>query len=268
MSADDAKQLEHEVISDELKIYLTRFLEEQIKKIDDSDTQLIKMNELVNKSRTIIGKSIYVLNADDMGEYLAQEFAWHVGEMALLIRRLNSPQLAEFLCELVNEEWLKIDDLNDLLEQDGVSFRLVRERHDTRVQVMELEEIEEPASEEKSHPNIRLLIARMQTALESDDFAGVLHASASIFETLAKIVISSPAIENQTLKSFFDRYRKDSLLPNEILDYILNIYNDRNVTPLAGHGSTQQPTLTRERAIVLVEMTKAFVKIEHLLSIE
>jgi hypothetical protein len=65
------------------------------------------------------------------------------------------------------------------------------------------------------------------------------------------------------LKSFFDRYRKDSNLPKEILDYILGLYDLRNTTPLAGHGSTQTPAINREAAISLAEMTKAFVKIEY-----
>lgn len=268
MSEDDANKLEHEVVSDELKIYLTRILDEEIKAIDDENVQLMRMNQLVNKSRTIAGKSIYVLKCDEWGEFLPQEYAWHSGEMALVIRRLNTPQFAEFLCELINEKLFNIDKVNDLLKQDGASFRFFETMHDTKIEVMELKEIEELEAPKKSHPNIRLLISRMEAALENNDFAGVLHASASIFETLAKIVISNPNIENQTLKSFFERYRKDSLLPNEILDYILKIYNDRNVTPLAGHGSTQQPILTKEKAIVLVEMTKAFVKIEHRLSLE
>lgn len=113
------------------------------------------------------------------------------------------------------------------------------------------------------HPNIQVLIGRMDDALRRDDYPGVLHSSASIFETLAKDVIGIPSIQDQTLKSFFERYRKDSALPNEILNYILNIYESRNTTPLAGHGSTRTPIMSREGAISLSEMTKAFVRIEY-----
>lgn len=113
------------------------------------------------------------------------------------------------------------------------------------------------------HLNIRILINRMDDALSRNDFAGVLHASASIFETMAKDVVGIPTVQNQTLKSFFDRYRKDSYLPGEILDYILGVYELRNTTPLAGHGSTQAPRITREVAITLAEMAKAFIRIEY-----
>jgi SpoVK/Ycf46/Vps4 family AAA+-type ATPase len=115
------------------------------------------------------------------------------------------------------------------------------------------------------HPNIRILIDRMNDALKREDYPGVLHSSASIFETLAKDVVGISNVQNQTLKSFFDRYRKDSALPEKVLDYILAIYESRNVTPLAGHGSTQTPTISREVAIGLSEMTKAFVRIEYIL---
>jgi hypothetical protein len=113
------------------------------------------------------------------------------------------------------------------------------------------------------HSNIQVLLGRMDDALNRRDYPGVLHSSASIFETLAKDVIGIPSIQDQTLKSFFERYRKESTLPNEILNYILSIYESRNTTPLAGHGSTQTPSMSREAAITLSEMTKAFVMIEY-----
>lgn len=115
----------------------------------------------------------------------------------------------------------------------------------------------------RQHSNIALLQKRMDDALRRDDYAGVLHASASIFETMAKDIVGLPSVQQQTLGGFFARYRKDSSLPEELLDYILAIYNDRNQTPLAGHGSTDMPTLSQKQAIVIAEMTKAFVRIEY-----
>lgn len=113
------------------------------------------------------------------------------------------------------------------------------------------------------HSNIRVLMNRLDDALTRRDFSGVLHASASIFETMAKDVVGIPSVQDQTLKSFFDRYRKDSNLPKAILDYILGVYDLRNTTPLAGHGSTQDPAMNPQAAISLVEMTKAFIRIEY-----
>jgi len=113
------------------------------------------------------------------------------------------------------------------------------------------------------HPNIVTLLQRMDDALKRKDYAGVLHSSASIFETLAKEVVGISSVQNQTLKSFFERYRKDSGLPNEVLNYILSVYDSRSSVPLAGHGHTAIPEISFETAIILSEMTKAFVSIEY-----
>jgi len=113
------------------------------------------------------------------------------------------------------------------------------------------------------HPNIRILLDRMTRSLYACDYSAVLHASASVFETLAQDIIGLESIKNQTLPSFFKRYRKDSSLPNEILDYILSIYKRRNNEPLAGHGSTNTPSITQSEAVILAELTIALVKIER-----
>jgi len=113
------------------------------------------------------------------------------------------------------------------------------------------------------HPNIKVLLDRMDDALDRGDYSSVLHASASAFETMAKDIVGIPGVQNQTLGSFFNRYRNDSILPVEILDYILATYELRNTAPLAGHGSTQTPSMDRKTAIALSEMTKAFVRIEY-----
>lgn len=115
------------------------------------------------------------------------------------------------------------------------------------------------------HPNIEKLLIRLNSALRDDDYPNVLHTSASIFETLAKDIVNLDTIQDQTLKSFFARYRKDSGLPNEILDYIQSIYDARSTTPLAAHGSTKIPIINKKEAITLAEITKAFVRIEYLL---
>lgn len=114
------------------------------------------------------------------------------------------------------------------------------------------------------HHNIKkILVPRMNDAFSRGDYAEVIHSSASIFETMAKDIVNISSVQNQTLKGFFDRYRKDSALPDGILNYILGVYESRNVTPLAGHGSTEIPQITKKEALVLCEMTKAFVKIEY-----
>jgi hypothetical protein len=263
LSEADVKQLEFEVVSDDLLIYLTRKLERWAEEPDDVDGILMRKNRLINMSRTISGGKIYVLEADDMGDYWPQDRIYHDGEFKLIFRRLSTAELAEFLCDLIEQDYFGIEEINDLMEKDGASFRFFEShRADVGVEVMPLKELEEkePVAE---HVNIRVLVHRMDTAREAEDYAGVLHASASIFETLAKDIVGIATVQDKTLKGFFDRYRKDSALPDAFLDYILETYERRNVTPLAGHGSTAIPAITKEQSIILAEMTKAFVRSEY-----
>ncbi|MEI8033833.1 MAG: hypothetical protein WCH05_10900, partial [Chlorobiaceae bacterium] len=66
--------------------------------------------------------------------------------------------------------------------------------------------------------NIGVLFQRMDDCWKRNDYGGVLHASASVFETMAKDIIRNPAIENQTLAGFFEQYRRYSALPKPSLD--------------------------------------------------
>lgn len=256
------KQLEYEVVSTDLKVHLVRLIERNPR---FRKHLLINMNLLINRSRTLVGKTIYVLEAGDWGEYEDCEYAWHNGEFELIFRRLDTVHFVEFLCELIDREWLEASDVNDLLKQEGASFSIEYENGEIQPSVLSLEELREQPIENE-HPNIRVLIDRMESALEVKDYGGVLHSSASVFETLAKDVVGIPTIQNQTLKSFFDRYKKDSQLPEELQKKILATYEARNSTPLAGHGSLEQPNISHEESVTLVELTKAFVRIEYLLS--
>ena len=114
-----------------------------------------------------------------------------------------------------------------------------------------------------AHSNVIALIGRMEQCLENNDPSGVLHAAANILETAAKDIIKSDNIENQTLGSFIEKYKKESRLPNEIKDVVGKIYDLRNKMPLSGHGSTSVPTMNMHDAIVIAAATKFIVEIEY-----
>lgn len=117
---------------------------------------------------------------------------------------------------------------------------------------------------ESIHTNIRVLLARAEQGIVANDFPATIHACASVFETLAKDIISDTAIDDKPLGGFFLKYKKNSNLPEPILDFMINQYNLRNTTPLAGHGSRlAPPIISKEEATLLVELTKAFVKTEY-----
>lgn len=263
LTEEQSEQLKYEVLSKDFYIYLTRYLMDWCETTDDATVLIMRKNRLINLSRTISGGKIYTLTSDDWGNFESVEYAWHDSHFMLIFRELSTIQFIEFACDLINYDYLKVDFLNVALKKEGASFSFSKPRGGKiEVHVTSIEEIEQ-ANVSDEHVNIRTLVARMDTSYDSNDYANVLHSSASIFETMAKEIIGIATIQDKTLKSFFDRYRADSKLPSEILDYILATYDARNTTALAGHGSLKVPTISKEQAIILIEMTKAFVRIEY-----
>ena len=78
--------------------------------------------------------------------------------------------------------------------------------------------------------------------------------------------MNTSAVDSQPLGAFFEGYRKKSLLPDPVLDYMLEIYKARNTQPMAGHGSLNPPTVDAAQATVLCELTKSIVRIERSLA--
>lgn len=113
------------------------------------------------------------------------------------------------------------------------------------------------------HPNVVTLIDRMEHCLEMSDQAGVLHAAATILETMAKDVLNSDSIQDQTLGGFVEKYKKESNLPDNIKSVVEYIYKLRNITPLSGHGSTNAPNITMQDAVIIAAATKFIVEVEY-----
>ena len=274
-TAPQIQALEYETVSRELKVFLTRILLEKISDPENSEMSLIRKNHIINISHNIQGKEIFVLECDDWGHFEPPIHAWHDGEFHLIFRRLDTPQFIEFTGDLIEQEYISVDWINGLLEKEGSSFRYNNKEEKLRIDVLSIKEMEDliqAASAEGSapspHDNIRVLISRAEDARKNNDASGIVHACASIFETLAKDVIGDPKIENQTLAGFFSKYRTESNLPAPVLDYILDQFKKRNSLPIAGHGSTlAPPAMTEMEMVTLIEMTKAFVSVEGRLAI-
>jgi hypothetical protein len=111
--------------------------------------------------------------------------------------------------------------------------------------------------------NIRTLWQRAKATWDRMDYAGVLHACASILETMAKHLDGRSTVQNESLGGFFSGYRKRSSLSEGQLDRILDIYNQRNRTPLAGHGSMGTPGITFSEARDLMRFTSECVHHEY-----
>jgi len=270
LTDSERQKLEYEVVSDRARLLLTRLLRHATR-ADSPTVKIVLQNNAINIARNVLGLSIYRLEAEDGDYYYPSENGWHNAEIELTLRRPETADLVEILADLIQEGVLNAEDVNDILEKENLSFSISSygsmDDRDVSVEILSIEEIEKSKGEDDEHPNIRLLINRMDSSIKNGDPAGTLHASASVFETLAKDIVNTDSIQNQSLASFFERYRNDSELPDEILDYILEIYRKRNIEPLAGHGSTRPTNITPKDAIILAEMTRAFVRIERQLSV-
>lgn len=170
----------------------------------------MNINRFVNIARTTLGKTIYVLTTDDMGMYEAPEFGWHFAELELIFRRPDTSDLADLLCDLIENELLDVFEVNELLESGNVSFRFATDDDGSvTLELLSIGELEADSISDE-HPNIRLLVERMEAAFEGEDYSAVLHASAIVFETLAKFAFASPTVENSTFGSIFEGYRNRS----------------------------------------------------------
>ena len=206
LNSVDKRKLETEVVPEFARLQLTRLARARCKS-SDSDVELTHINKFVNLSRTVLDKPVYVLQPDDMGIYEVQEYAWHFAELELVFRRPTSTELAELLADVVQADLLAIAEVNEILESNNISFRLNENTESgIKVELLSIDEIDDDEAE-PGHPNIRALIDRMEKAFEGEDYSGVLHASASIFETLAKITFNSSSVESSTLGSIFEGTR-------------------------------------------------------------
>ena len=185
------------------------------------------------------------------------------------MRLPSTPELAAILADYLQREMMSMKQVNEILSyyNCGFLFKDVGGLEKVKITVeITAEDAIPDVDLSKDHANVRKLVARMDAALAAKDFPGVLHASASVFETLAKDVMQTPTVNDQTLASFFDGYRKKSSLPEPVLDYMLEVYKERNKEPLAGHGSLTPPKVDGTQAVVLCEMTKSIVKMERTLA--
>ena len=168
---------------------------------DDGGIGLLRENEFINIANQVLGKPIYVLEGGDWGEYHAAEHAWHHGQRELIMRVPSTRELAEILADYLQRGMMVIKQVNEILSHYncGFLFKDVGGSEKVKISVeITAEDALPDADLTKEHPNVRKLVARMDTALATSDFAGVLHASASVFETLAKDVMQTPTVNDQT----------------------------------------------------------------------
>jgi hypothetical protein len=268
LSKKQRQALELDVVPSEARLELTRIIRDRClveHGDEDGGLALLRENEFINIANQVLGEPIYTLRGGDWGEYHPAEHAWHHGQREVIMRLPSTAQLAEILADYLQHGMMGIADVNAVLEHYNCGFRFKDKGYDETnitVEIVAADAIPD-TDLSKDHPNVRKLVLRMETALSAQDYSGVLHASASVFETLAKDVMNTSTVNDQPLGAFFAGYRKKSLLPEPVLDYMLEVYKARNTQPLAAHGSLNPPTVDAAQATVLCELTKSIVRIER-----
>jgi hypothetical protein len=267
LSKEQKEKLRFEVISHQIRLNIAMLFRDIT--VNNSSVKIITINNMANIARQIEGLPLHKLEFgmydSDYERYHEVEYAWHYAELELIVRRPNSVYLIEIICDLIQVGIVQRVDINEIFSREkssGIFF--IYENNYPSVEIKDiLEYIYEDSGDTQEHPNIRLLMGHMKDAFAAEDWSLVSGTSGSIFETLAKDVIKNPNIENKSLGSFFDSYRKSSNLPGPILDMIILIFNKRNTEPLAAHGKTNIPTITKDDAVIIFEITKAFISMER-----
>ncbi len=268
---EDIEKFEKEYISKSFLIFLTRYLEVKLLGQEEvsSLSRILHQNRLINISLQLQERPIYILETHDE-YYEAQEHAWHDGEFKLIFRRLDTFQFVEMLGELIKYQYMDINEVNDLLEKGKLSFRYKSASKSSSglvakfLKTSEIEELLKDEGNESYHENVFVLFNRMDAAFKAKDFTLVLSQAASVFELVAKDVIDDKKYDGKTFHSLLKKYKEVSGLPEAAVDYMNKVYIERGRTPLAAHGSRLDvPKMSEKDALTLIEITKAFVKIEY-----
>ncbi|MBP1044421.1 hypothetical protein I6N95_25770 [Vagococcus sp. BWB3-3] len=260
LSKEQEEKLKFELISKSTRKKMTRLIRGDVKS-EDMNQLLYNLNKRINIARNVTNKPKYVLEVDTNGFFEPTEIMWHQSEIELMMHDCNSIQFIEIIADFLQEGLISSDKVNAILKEDGYIFYYEITNDCLSIKIDELDNID--ISEAEVIPNISTLIKRMDLAFSEADYTSVLHTSATIYETLAKDVCNNPKVEKETLGSFFGCYKKNSVLPEPILDYILDVYKRRNTEPTAGHGSLESPTVTQIEASVLKNLTRAILLIEQ-----
>ncbi|MFI8721896.1 hypothetical protein [Bacillus altitudinis] len=255
------KQLEFELISNEARLKLTRLIR-CLCQHSDHKTVIGYMNRYINIANNVLKRPIYTLDADVYDEYFQTEFNWHYSELELIMRRPSTSELLETIGDYLQNKLIQLDEVNNILKDDSLSVSFKQRGKKVLLEIVPIDKID-MIQDTEEHPNIRKLVNRMVISHENKDYPNVLHASGSIFETLAKSIVRNEEVQNKSLGQFFAEYVKESALPQDILTYIRSVFRRRNTEPNAGHGNTTLPTISEEDSLILIELTQSIVRIER-----
>ena len=254
LTKEQIKELEFEEIPKQAKTDLTRLVRQTI-----NDNYFLGLR-YVNMKETILGKRITEPVFDDYVESLTESLTLYViSSIENIFNNLELYEIVELLFDYIQADLININSVNNIFKEYEVPVLFEQDwRNHLSIKTENLKDI--PILENE-HPNVKKLISRMDSSFANDDYTGVLHASASVYETLVKDISGEPKFQKMSLGQILNDSQFSLNIPEQIIDYIREIFKKRNTVPTAGHGGTSIPTITKEEAIVIREFTKTIVRV-------
>jgi hypothetical protein len=255
---ENAESYDEEVIFRNTLLGLQRRLRSWV------DDDLYRAIRVINLSHHITGEPVYYV-PEELADVADQTTFENIRSMVeLVFVGITTRQSIEVIGDFITEGIFDCKEINSLLEQNrqSIRFEIDSKKSILRVHLLPESDITEESSDEI--PNVRTLFDRMKDAFEREDYGAVLHTSASVFETLMKDQLQLSR-NGGTLDSMIEPYSRVLHLPDEIRAYMKKQYVERNRTPLAGHGSVESPNISKQEAIVIIEMTRMIVRLHGLL---
>ena len=124
LSKDDAISLEYEWIPLSAKVQLIRLLDRHCPTHTNSHTIIHYLNRIVNLANNLTERTIFVLDTDQFGDYFPVDIARQESEFMICVRRLNSWQFIEFLANVVELGYIKVNDANAILKEVNSSVTI------------------------------------------------------------------------------------------------------------------------------------------------
>lgn len=199
LTKQQVNDFQYEYVSQDLKNCIARLL------MKDRTERDIKLDEkrfnfiykIVNICKAISSDSPIILYFDEKSNF-DYEHTRIEGMFYSSITTLNNIEFVEFLCELAYGDYLSIDKINESLNDSNNTFKIDKSQGKIIINM-----IPKKLSVDKNiHPNIYILINRMDTCFSEKDYSGVLAASSNVLETIAKIVLDNRKFDGKPLKVF------------------------------------------------------------------
>lgn len=261
LNKETSKALEFEEISDDAAVYLSHLIDAELLNSSIGRNEfLYRKNRIINRSLCLKNESTYILEPDNMGDYLFEEFAWHDSKFCSVFRGLDASQFAELACACIQWEELTSEELNKLTEHEGLPFCFCEDKDGKPTVTLFDERMSLPDDEHfERTSSLALISKRMYNAFDEKDWGALRHACASFYESLLKN-ISREGIktDNWTFDTFYKKQNSLAIrLPKELWNEMHAQYVKRHNYPNAGHGSRDVSEEDQFEMALLLEKTLA-----------